>query len=309
MFQNSIPNFQNSTMKWKIIDTINITEPRYLITTPCGQFLIGVEGDSVYKLNLKTKYKYRITGSIHKCGYENGSKNKTLFNGIEGLVLSSDCKTLYVSDSNNHAIRQICVTSGITTTFVDDDNMLIYPGLLSLSPDGLTIFTIVRHTIISICIISGKIKTFYTNHNNYNIDNFSFSINRKYLFISSHSNVKCYNIANNQFTILSTNQSHYNTLISKCNQLLYVLNRDDKCIHITNNIIDNKPQIGCITMENNPWSMTLANDNTLLYVSDFNDTIHIYNVSKYTTNFQTFIQLQLFKHSYLPQQFIFNVTI
>jgi hypothetical protein len=90
--------------------------------------------------------------------------------------------------------------------------------------------------------------------------------------------------------------------ISKDGQLLFILHKLKSFIKVVN-IVTNQV-IDTITLhfetDNN---MTISTNGKQLYIGNY-FKIQVLDISKYCANFKTFIQLQLFKHSFLPRSVI-----
>jgi len=71
-----------------------------------------------------------------KAGFADGAALEAQFNAPQGMALSADGKTLYVADTNNHAIRAIARDTGVVTTAVGTgDQASTYPPAPGVAPD------------------------------------------------------------------------------------------------------------------------------------------------------------------------------
>jgi DNA-binding beta-propeller fold protein YncE len=75
------------------------------------------EGHSVWKLDMASGMLAHVAGTGKK-GFtgDGGPAAQATFDGPKGIVTSADGKTVYVVDTENHAIRAIDLTSGIIST-------------------------------------------------------------------------------------------------------------------------------------------------------------------------------------------------
>ncbi len=98
-------------------------------------------------------------------GFDDGTGTDSSFSSPQGLVVDGD--TLYVADTNNHAIRQIDLTTGVVTTLVGtgamgwppiggalDDVALNSPWALELSGNRLYVANAGTHQIWTIDLTS-----------------------------------------------------------------------------------------------------------------------------------------------------------
>jgi DNA-binding beta-propeller fold protein YncE len=303
----------------KIIDTIeNIKQPKGIIQTPCGKFLIGIEGHSIYKYCLETKQKFRIAGSVDLWGHQDGTRDKSIFYLPQCLTLSKDCKTLFVSDVRNRVIRAICVGTGVTITFAGkvgirksidgpkEKACFIYPRNFKLTPDGNTLLVSDLRHLCSICIATEQVRTICTFEND--IYDFIFSPDGKHIYIFFGKNILKYNIETCKFEIVLEEKGYTECDISKDSQLLFISSRFSKEIVVVN--LDTTQVIGSINTPFEPFELKISTNGKQLYVVYYFDRkIQVFDISKYCTNFKTFIQLQLSKHSFLPLQVINSFSI
>jgi DNA-binding beta-propeller fold protein YncE len=296
----------------KIIDTIeNIQNSISIIETPCGKFLIGIEKYSIYKYCLETRQKFRIAGSIDQPGYQDGTRDESRFNWLKSLTLSKDLKTLFVADFGNGVIRAICVDTGVTTTFagqvrkrviVDGPKEkagFICPRKLKLSPDGNTLMVSDYKKLRTVCITTGQVDTIHTFINE--MDDFVLSPDRKHIYILNCNQCLKYNFKTNKSEILFKGKGLTGYEFSKYGQLLFVASWVNQHIKVVN-IVTNEV-INTIPTPFNAHKITISTNGKQLYIND-NVNIQVLDISKHCTNFKTFTQLQLFKHSFLPRQVI-----
>jgi DNA-binding beta-propeller fold protein YncE len=302
----------------KIIDTIeNIKQPQGIIKTPYGKILIGVENNSIFRYNLKTKQKFRIAGSVDKFGHQDGTRDESRFYSPNGLILSKDLKTLFVSDTCNRVIRAICVQTGMTTTFAGqvgkwdridgpkEKACFKSPGTLKLSPDGNTLIVVDVNKLRTICIATGQVDTIYT----LNIRDFTLSPDGKHIYILNWYHILKYNLETGKAEIVSVleDKGYFSCEISK-DRLLFISNMWSKEIKIVN--LDTTQVIGSINTHFDPSKLEISTNGKQLYVGYlFDKKIQVFDISKYCTNYKTFLQLQLSKHSFLPRPLIKRLLI
>jgi hypothetical protein len=302
----------------KIIDSIeNIQYLESLIQTPCGNFLIGIEKYSIFRYCLETKQKFRIVGSVDQSGHQDGTRDESRFYWLKDLTLSKDLKTLFIADTWNGVIRAICVVTGVTTTFAGQvarcehvdgpkENACFYnPERLKISPDGKTLYVADDNKLKTICIATGQVDTIYT-FDTY-IDDFTLSPDGKHIYICNCTQIlKCTIETGKSKLIFKGNRGYCGCELSNNGQLLFILNNKETCIQIVN-IVTNQV-IDTITTPFNPYNITIYK-NRLYIIDNRNDKIQVLDISKYCTNFKTFIQLQLLKYSFLPRQVIKRISI
>jgi WD40 repeat protein len=289
------------------IDTLS------LIITPCGTFLIGIEGNSIFKYCLTTNNKFRIAGQWDQWDHKDGSRDESKFYYPNALSFSKDGKTLFVSDTYNHVIRAICVETGVTTTFAgqvgiyDDVDgpkekaCFAFPKTLKLSPDGNTLYVADRAHIRAIDIVSGQVDTIIYRFSNF-IEDFTFSPDGKHVYICDWKQILKYNFKTSKSEIVLKGRSFVGCELSKDGQLLIISNNyyGIKFVNISTNAC-----IKTISTPFPPGYLSLSNNNKLYVCDDENKMIQVLDISKYyCTNFKTFLQLQLSKYSFLPRQVI-----
>jgi WD40 repeat protein len=297
----------------KIIDTIDVTKPSSIIQTPCGKFLIGVEYHSIFSYCLLTKQKFQIAGSIIDHGYKDGIRDESRFHNPSSLTLSKDLKTLFIIDKWNYVIRTIRIGTGVTTTFAGQvDNKKFVdgpkekacfklPSVLKLSPDGNTLYVADFFKFRSIHIETGQVNTIDIFENI--ITDFTLSPDGKYIYICYWFNILKYNFETGKSEIVLEGKGIFGCDISKDGQLLFILNYLSKIVKVvkivTNQVIDT------ITTPFMPSNLTVSTNAKQIFVCDCNNaTIKVLDISKYCTNFKTFLQSQLCKHSFLSRLLI-----
>ena len=121
--------------------------PRSLDTDPDGNiYLVLREGNAVYRLNSKANTLTRLAGT-GATGYsgDGGLALDATFNGPKGIAYSRSDNSLYVVDTENHAIRRIKLTTGIIETVLGTgekgDGPEGDPALCKLNrPHGVCVF-------------------------------------------------------------------------------------------------------------------------------------------------------------------------
>lgn len=121
--------------------------PRSLDTDPDGNiYLVLREGNAVYQLNSKANTLARIAGT-GKRGYsgDGGSALDATFNGPKGIAYSRQDNSLYIVDTENHAVRKIKLATGTIETVLgtgeQGDGPEGNPALCKLNrPHGVCVF-------------------------------------------------------------------------------------------------------------------------------------------------------------------------
>jgi DNA-binding beta-propeller fold protein YncE len=304
----------------KIINTIeNIINEKTIIQTPCGKFLIGTEGDCIFRYNLETEQKFRIAGGINQFGYQDGTRDESRFNYPQGLTLSKDLKTLFVADWGNCVIRTICVGTGITSTFAGQVDIAVhvdgpkekicfnYIQLIKLSPDGNTLYIADYHSLRTIYIETGQVNTIAT-FDTYIVD-FTLSPDGKHVIICDLNKVLKYNLETGKSEIILEDKSYFGCELSKDGQILFILNVIDKYIKVVN-LVTNQV-IDTINTLFESGNITISTNGKNLYIiyNTCNTNIQVLDISKYYINFKTFLQLQLSKHSFLSRSVVKRISI
>jgi DNA-binding beta-propeller fold protein YncE len=297
----------------EIINTLYINRPKSIVQTHCSKFLIGVEGNSIFRYNLKTKQKFRIAGSVCQRGHQDGTRNETRFDLPQDLTLSKDLKTLFIADWGNCVIRTICVGTGITSTLAGQvgrfDNVdsskekacFKYARHLKLSPDGNTLFVADYCDLRTICITTGQVDTICTKYKF--IQDFELSPDGKHIYILNLKQCLKYNLKTNKSEIILEGQGFFWCKLSKNGQLLFISNRYENYIQVINTVKDDL--IDTITTNFKPSKISNSISDDQLFVCYFeNNNIQVLDISKYCTNFKTFLQLQLSKQSFLSRSLI-----
>jgi streptogramin lyase len=91
--------------------------PRTMAIAPNGDVFLALrEGNAIYRIDAASQTLHRIAGT-GEAGYagDGGPARQAMLAGPKGLALSPNGR-LYVADTENHAIRQIDLGSGIITT-------------------------------------------------------------------------------------------------------------------------------------------------------------------------------------------------
>lgn len=91
-----------------------ILGPRALYVTGDTMWIALREGNSVWKMNLKSGELAHVAGSGKK-GFDDGSADKSTLNGPKGIVVDHDSNA-FVVDTENHVIRRIDGDTQIVTT-------------------------------------------------------------------------------------------------------------------------------------------------------------------------------------------------
>jgi DNA-binding beta-propeller fold protein YncE len=303
----------------KIIDTIDIRHPENIIQTPCGTFLIGVEGDSIFKYCLETRQKFRIAGSVDQHGNQDGTRDEARFNYPTDLTLSKDLKTLFVADAWNRVIRAICIGTGITTTFagqVGKPNHVDGPKekacfefikIIKLSPDGNTLIVVDDSKLRTICVATGQVNTIYTIGSFRNeIHDFSLSPDGKNVYISHWTQILKFNLETGKSEIILKGETGFIGCDLSKDGLLFISNHLNKEIKVVN-IVTNQV-IVTITIPSKPTNVRIFT-NRLYICNQRKPNIQVLEIYNYCTNFKTFLQSQLFKYSFLSRAVVKRLKI
>ena len=92
--------------------------PRSIDTDPAGNaYLVLREGNAVFQLDLRARRLRRIAGT-GETGYtgDGGHALAATFNGPKGIAYSPADHSLYIVDTENHAIRRMSLDAGILET-------------------------------------------------------------------------------------------------------------------------------------------------------------------------------------------------
>jgi streptogramin lyase len=93
--------------------------PRTLVQAPGGDLFLALrEGNAIYRIDAQTQTIHRIGGTGEK-GYsgDRGPALNARLNGPKGLTYGPD-RSLYVADTENHAIRKIDLRTGVISTIL-----------------------------------------------------------------------------------------------------------------------------------------------------------------------------------------------
>jgi DNA-binding beta-propeller fold protein YncE len=105
--------------------------PRSIDTDPDGNvYLVLREGNAVFRIDAKTQRLSRLagTGATGFTG-DGGNALAATFNGPKGIAYSGANRSVYVIDTENHAVRRVELASGLISTVLGD-------GQRGDGPDG-----------------------------------------------------------------------------------------------------------------------------------------------------------------------------
>jgi streptogramin lyase len=111
-----------------------LNEPRAIAIAPNGDlFLVLRRGNAVYRIDGKTEGIYRVAGT-GETGYsgDGGPAKEAKLNGPKGIAIAPD-RSIYLADTENHAIRRVDLATGIITTVLDK---LSRPHAIFVASDG-----------------------------------------------------------------------------------------------------------------------------------------------------------------------------
>lgn len=92
--------------------------PRSVDTDPDGNaYLVLREGNAVYRLDFRAGRLQRVAGTGER-GFtgDGGPALAATFNGPKGIAYSAPDRSLYIVDTENHAIRRMSLDSGLVDT-------------------------------------------------------------------------------------------------------------------------------------------------------------------------------------------------
>ena len=121
------------------IGSAPLNEPRAIAVAPNGDmFLVLRRGNAVYRIDGKTERIYHI-GGTGETGYtgDGGPAKTAKLAGPKGIAVAPD-GSLYLADTENHAIRRIDLKSGTITTVLGDGKRgaLARPHGIFVAADG-----------------------------------------------------------------------------------------------------------------------------------------------------------------------------
>jgi streptogramin lyase len=112
------------------IEGTPLNGPRSIDTDPSGNiYLVLREGNAVFRLDTRGNRLTRIAGT-GKTGFtgDAGPATAATFNGPKGITYAAD-QSLYIVDTENHAIRRVDLKSGVIST-------VLGTGQRGNGPDG-----------------------------------------------------------------------------------------------------------------------------------------------------------------------------
>jgi DNA-binding beta-propeller fold protein YncE len=101
------------------LDGTPLNGPRSIDTDPAGNiYLVLREGNAVFRIDTRTRRLSRIAGT-GETGFsgDGGSALAAKFNGPKGIAYAPD-QSLYIVDTENHAIRRVDLASGTISTVI-----------------------------------------------------------------------------------------------------------------------------------------------------------------------------------------------
>jgi len=112
--------------------------PRTFALAHSGDLYLALrEGNAIYRIDRRTQTLHRIAGTgVQGYGGDNGPALAATLGGPKGLALDGN-RSLFVADTENHAIRRIDLRSGVVTTVLDHlsrpHGVLVVKGTLYVS--------------------------------------------------------------------------------------------------------------------------------------------------------------------------------
>jgi DNA-binding beta-propeller fold protein YncE len=291
----------------KIINTISAQMSKFTIVSPNNKVLIGIEGHSIFKYCLITKRKCRLVGSVYGKGCIDGHKHESKFNTPKGLVLSKDGSALYVSDSNNHRIRKVCLKTYITTTI---SNLCDFPSVLKMSVDGNLLYVVDMNTIQEINLLSQQSRKLVVCGDN-PIISMEICPNGKDILFGTPTKMCKINISQEKDHIINicrqfSNFIIHNYTISLNFQFVFITTNNDRYITVLN--IADYSVFHRIHLDFEPHQITLDN-NSLYIVQNENSDIIIIDIPNIIKDFKMSIQSAIHNYSYLSRGVIKRLSI
>ncbi|MBI2415417.1 MAG: IPT/TIG domain-containing protein [Candidatus Kerfeldbacteria bacterium] len=107
------------------------TRPGAIVVEPSGKYAyVADTGNQIIRrLTLRGANKGRtklLAGNPRQKGYRDGTKTQARFNVPIALAIDSVGDTLYVADRDNHAIRQVDISTGVVTTVTGSPSTIGY---------------------------------------------------------------------------------------------------------------------------------------------------------------------------------------
>ena len=102
------------------LDGTPLQGPRSLDTDPDGNvYLVLREGNAVFRIDSRARRLQRIAGT-GKTGFtgDGGPALAATFNGPKGIAYSPIDRSLYIVDTENHAIRRLALKTGTISTVI-----------------------------------------------------------------------------------------------------------------------------------------------------------------------------------------------
>ena len=109
-----IPGHQDGTF-----DEVFLNEPAGLAIDRRGEnlFVADFSNNCIRQLKISASQASTICGVAGKSGWEDGMPGVALFHSPCAITLDISEKSLFVADLNNHCIRKVIISSGLTSTF------------------------------------------------------------------------------------------------------------------------------------------------------------------------------------------------
>jgi DNA-binding beta-propeller fold protein YncE len=96
--------------------TAEFDNPHDLAADSAGNIYVSDRNNNVIRKITPAGVVTILAGTVHSFGSNDGTGTAALFNGPTGMVADSQ-GNLFVSDSGNHTIRKIVLSTGVVTTF------------------------------------------------------------------------------------------------------------------------------------------------------------------------------------------------
>ena len=114
--------------------------------------LIADHGNNcIRKVDRQLRLTSTATGKCGDAGWRDGSLGNSRFSQPYNIIKSSTGNnTFFVTDHNNHAIREINLDSGNVSTFLKDEDNLYFPIAMVIDNTNNKMFLTMRYSVVSI---------------------------------------------------------------------------------------------------------------------------------------------------------------
>ena len=127
--------------------------------------LIADHGNNcIRKVDRQQRLTSTAAGKCGDAGWRDGSLGNSRFSQPYNIIKSSTGNnTFFVTDHNNHAIREINLDSGNVTTFLKDEDNLYFPIAMVIDNTYNKMFVTMRYSVVSMDLDSRRIQKLSDN--------------------------------------------------------------------------------------------------------------------------------------------------